>query len=118
MRSRNAGVALLEVMVALAILAASGVALAAVASAGLRSEAVARVRERTLATEDRVLAALTLLSRQDLDRRLGRHPLGAFVVDVERPERTLYRLALADTIAPEVEALVTVVYRRDGRSAP
>ncbi len=118
MRTRNAGVALLEVLVALALLAGSGVALAGLVSAGLRSEGDARARERTLATEERVLAALTLLSREDLDRRLGRHRLGEFVVDVERPEGTLYRIALADTLAPDVEALVTVVYRPEPSHAP
>jgi len=118
MRRTEAGVVLLEVLVALAVLAASGLTLAGLVSAGLRSEADARVREHTLATEERVLAALTLLGRADLDRRLGRHALAEFVVDVERPEPTLYRIALADTIAPEVEALVTVVYHPEPSDAP
>jgi len=114
----EAGVVLLEVLVALAVLAAGGLALAGAVSAGLRSEADARTRERTLATEERVLAAVSLLGRGDLDQRLGRHAVGEFAIDVERPEPTLYRIALADTIAPEVDALVTVVYRPESMNAP
>src|SRR6266571_4594868 len=113
-----AGFTLLEVLVAVAILSASGLALVGLVSAGLKAERDARERERTLATEDRLLTALTLLKREELDRRLGRHPLSEFVVDVERPERTLYRIALAQARSPEVEDLVTVVYRREARNVP
>ena len=109
----NRGVALLEVLVAMAILSASGLALVGLVSAGLGAERDARERERTLATEDRVLTALTLLKREELDRRLGHHPVGEFVVDIERPERTLYRIAVIRAQAPQVEDLVTVVYRRE-----
>jgi len=105
------GVVLLEVLVALAVLSATGLALAELVGAGLRSELDSRNRERTLANEERVLAALSLLQRDELDRHLGKHPLGEFVFDIERPERTLYRIALAEAVAPDVEALVTVVYR-------
>ena len=112
------GIALLEALVALVVLGSAGLSVAGLVSAGLRSEQEARARERMLATEERVLTALTLLQRGDLDRRLGRHRLGEFVVEVQRPERTLYRIALADTIAPDVEALVTVVYRPGPPHAP
>jgi type II secretory pathway component PulJ len=118
MPGTSRGVALLEVLVALALLSATGLALAELVGAGLHSEQDSRSRERTLATEERALAALSLLGRSDLDRRLGRHRLGEFVVNVDRPEATLYRIALADTIASDVEALVTVVYRREPRNAP
>ncbi len=119
MRPRtDRGVALLEVLVAVAILSASGLVLVGLVSAGLRGERDARERERTLAAEDRVLTALTLLTREDLDRRLGRHPLGEFVVDIERPEGTLYRIALAQARAPEVEDLLTVVYRARAPHVP
>jgi len=106
------GMALLEVLVALAILSASGFALFDVVSASLRGERDARERERTLAAEDRVLTALTLLTRAELDRRLGRHPIGELIADIQRPERTLYRIALVQQESPQVEDLVTVVYRR------
>jgi len=59
--------------------------------------------------------SLSLFQRADLDRRLGRHPIGDLIVDVERPELTLYRIAVAQASSPDVEDLVTVVYRRDAR---
>jgi type II secretory pathway pseudopilin PulG len=114
----NRGIALLETLVALAIVSGAGLALLDLVTGGLRAERDARDRERVLAVEERVLAALTLLKRDDLDRRLGRHLVGALVADIERPERTLYRIALAQEQSPHVEDLVTVVYRRDTGNAP
>ena len=112
------GVALLEVLVALAILSGAGFALLDLVTGGLRAERDARERERVLAVEERVLTALTLLKRDELDLRLGRHPIGELLVDIQRPERTLYRIALVQQQSPQVEDLVTVVYRREASSAP
>ena len=105
------GAVLLEVIVALAILSIAGLSLVTLVDTGLADERRAAVREHELAAEERLLAALTLLKRPELDQRLGRHALGEFVVDIERPERTLYRIALARAESPQVEELVTVVYR-------
>jgi type II secretory pathway pseudopilin PulG len=118
MARSNRGIALLETLVALALLSGAGLALLDLVTAGLRAERESRERERILAVEDRLLTALTLLTRAELDRRLGRHPLGELVVDIERPERTLYRIALAQQESPEVEDLVTVVFRREPTRAP
>jgi len=107
------GVVLLEVLVAIVILATAGVAMVTTVTEALRAERDARARETTLATEERLLAALTLLKRTELDQRIGRRQIGEFVVDVQRPERTLYRIALLQTESPQVEDLVTVVYRRE-----
>jgi len=112
------GVALLEALVALTILATAGLALVALVGAGLRAERDARERERTIAAEEGVLGAATLLKRTELDQRLGRHDVGEFIVDVQRPERTLYRIAVVQARSPEVEDLVTVVYRREADRAP
>jgi hypothetical protein len=60
-----------------------------------------------------VLAALTLLNRNELDQRIGRRQIGEFIADVQRPEPTLYRIALLQKDSPHVEDLVTVVYRRE-----
>jgi hypothetical protein len=105
------GVVLLEVLVALVILATAGVAMIELVGAGLRAERDARARERVLATEERLLGALTLLRREELDQRIGRREIGEFVVDIQRPERTLYRIAVVQRESPRVEDLVTVVYR-------
>jgi len=112
------GIALLEVLVALAVLSGAGLALLDLVTGGLRAERDARERERMLAVEERVLAALTLLKRDELDRRLGRHPIGELVIEIQRPERTLYRIAVSQQEPSQVEDLVTVVYRREARNAP
>lgn len=109
------GVALLEALVALAILGTAGLALVTLESAALGAERDARARERALAAEERVLAAMTLLRRDELDHRLGRHPVGEFLIDIQRPERTLYRIAIGPGNAVQVEDLVTVVYRAEAR---
>ncbi len=114
MRSER-GVVLLEVLVALVILATAGIGLMEAVSAGLRAEHDAQMRETTLATEERLLAALTLLHRGELDQRIGRREIGEFVVDVQRPEKTLYRIAIVQPQSPQVEDLVTVVYRAEPR---
>jgi type II secretory pathway pseudopilin PulG len=107
------GVALLEALVALTILSAAGLVLLDLVAGGLRAERDAREREHTLAVEERVLTALTLLKRNELDLRLGRHSIGELIADIQRPEPTLYRIAIVQSSFPEVEDLVTVVYRRE-----
>lgn len=109
------GVMLLEALVALLILSVAGVALVGMTGAALRAELEAEKEERTIAQADRVLAAASLLRREELDQRLGSHPVGEFLVLIQRPppERTLYRIAVAEAGAPDLELLVTVVYRRE-----
>jgi hypothetical protein len=109
----NRGVVLLEVLVAVVILATAGIALTETVSAGLRAERAARSREATLASEERLLAAHTLLTRSELDQRIGRRAIGEFVIDIQRPEPTLYRVAVLQQDSRNVEDLVTVVYRRE-----
>lgn len=107
------GVVLLEVLVAVVILATAGIGLVELVGSGLHAERDARLRESTLATEERLLSALTLLNRKELDQRIGRRQIGEFIVVVQRPERTLYRIALLQESSPQVEDLVTVVYRAE-----
>jgi len=114
MRSER-GVVLLEVLVAVVILATGGIGLLELVGSGLRAERDARLRETTLGTEERLLSALTLLNRKELDRRIGRRQIGEFIVDVQRPETTLYRIALLQEQSPRVEDLVTVVYRAEDK---
>ena len=112
------GVTLLETLVALAILSGAGIAILDLVTGGLRAERDARERERILGGEERLLTALTLLKRDELDRRLGRHPIGELITDIQRPEPTLYRIALLQATSPLAEDLVTVVYRRQPANAP
>ena len=118
MQSAERGVALLEVLAALVILSIAALSFVDLVAAGTRAVGAARQRERQLADEERLLTAYTLLSRGDLDRRLGRRELGPYVVIVERPERVLYRIALARMESMAVEDLVTVVYRAEPIGAP
>lgn len=105
------GAALLEAIVALTILATAGVAAVNLLAAGARSERHAAAREHALREADRVLSVYTLLTRTELDQRIGAQTVGHLAVLVQRPERTLYRIAVVDTLAPTQELLVTVVYR-------
>ena len=116
MRRDERGIALLEVLIALVVLTSVGTGLVAALAAAMRSEHQLRREEALVLAAERVLAAMALLGRADLDRRLGRHPAGEFVVEVQRPERTLYRIAVRESQAPEIEALVTVVYRPEALS--
>ena len=97
------GMALLEVLAAVVILGVAGLALVELTAAGMRATSAAQERERTLADAERLLAAYTLLTRSELDQRLGDRAVGVYVVNVQRPEPELYRIALGK--------LVTVVHR-------
>jgi type II secretory pathway component PulJ len=111
MTRNNGGVALLEVLIALAILSISGLATVALVDSSIRNQAAMAEREISTATASRVLAALSLLTARDLTQRIGRHQLGEFEVSISRPEPALYRIALNELRAPDQEILVTVVYR-------
>jgi type II secretory pathway pseudopilin PulG len=104
-------VALLETLIALAILSVAGLSVVALVDSLIGAQAEAVQREATLTTAGRVLAAATLLWREELDQRLGSREVGEFVLAVQRPEKTLYRIAISEQAVPAVELLVTVVYR-------
>jgi len=114
-RFGNRGVALLEVIAAVSILGIAGLGLVELVAAGTRAVAEGRARERELADQERLFAAYTLLARPDLDRRIGSRDVGPYVVTVQRPERTLYRIAIGRVTAPGVEDVVTVVHRAEAR---
>jgi len=104
------GVVLVEVLVAVLILGIAGLALMELCGSGLRATMAAETREREQADAERLLTAYTLLKRNELDQRLGDRRVGEYVVNVQRPERELYRIAIAD--------LATVVQRDDTSHAP
>ena len=118
MALRERGVVLLEVLAAIAILGIASVSLIDLVGAGTRAVATARSRERELWDEDRLLSAYSLLARPDLDRRLGLRVVGRYQVSVERPEPSLYRVALSRFESPQVEDLVTVLLRPEASRAP
>jgi type II secretory pathway pseudopilin PulG len=113
MKAAEGGSALLDAIVALAILGGAGSALIAQLAMSLKSQEELRQREAAMVAADRVLASMALLNRSDLDLRLGRHRAGDKVIEVQRPDPTLYRISVAEARNPTLEALVTVVYRPD-----
>ena len=117
MRRAERGVALLEVLAAAVILSVAGLALVQLVSGATQALGAASARERELADEERLLAAYTLLGRNDLVLRLGSHDVGPYRVSVQRPEPALYRLAVSRVVAPVVEDLVTVAYRPEPTDA-
>ena len=111
MRTGERGIALLEVLAAVVILTTAGLSMIALVAQATDSARMSKAREAEQADESRLLAAETLLSRRDLEIRLGRRTAGPYVVTVARPERTLYRIAVSRQEAADVEDLVTVVFR-------
>ena len=118
MQRPERGAVLLEVLAATAVLAFAGLALVELVGAGASHAHRDRMREREVADEERLLAAWSLLSTIDLDRRLGRREVGPYVVEVQRPERGLYRIAIGRREAPQPDDLVTVVWRAWRDDAP
>jgi type II secretory pathway pseudopilin PulG len=93
--SQRNGAALLEVMVALTILAVAG--MWAVALVNQSVEAIHQVREADIAIRraNGFMEAVALWPRQDLDRHLGRHREGEWVLTVQRPAMSLYTIVLS-----------------------
>jgi type II secretory pathway component PulJ len=110
-RASRDGFALLEALVALTIVTTVGVAVVVLGQQALRTERIAADEEQLYADADRLMTAMSLLRRSELDQRLGGHEVGAYTVTIQRPEPSLYRVSLARTSAPGRELLVTVVYR-------
>lgn len=110
MRS-ECGIVLLEVLIALVIFATAGASLVTLVADAIHSVDGARARELQYQGAEGVLARLALRDRKGLDIRLGQRIEGGFLTDVQRPRPGLYRLAVNDTLAPEVEMFVTIVHR-------
>lgn len=111
MRRAERGVALLEVIVAVTIFATAAITAVSLLAQAADHERRAEETERRVGDEERLLTAMTLLTREDLDRRLGRRTAGPYLVEVQRPTRALYRVTVASGESPEVPDLATLVYR-------
>ena len=112
----DVGAVLLEVIVAMVLLASAG--LAAVSMAAEAAGAVSRARQAEVRTEQgsRFMDAVSLWTRADLDRRLGDRRQGPFILRLERPDPELYTAALADSATGHV-LLSTSLFRRDTADA-
>lgn len=108
-RSRR-GMTLLEVLIALAILASAAMALLGVATQSWRAVLSARDADRSLLEASAFLDAVALWPRDDLDRHLGERAQTPWRMRVDRPLPTLYVVTLADSSGRET-LLVTSLYR-------
>lgn len=111
MRGNEAGAALLEVIVAVAILATAGIAAVGMASESARAVERARDADRRVREASAFLDAASLWTRADLDRRLGERPQGPWRLRIDRPDAELYTLTLVDSAGAEL--LRTAVFRPD-----
>lgn len=110
MKSPRRGAALLEVLVGLAILAMSGTALVSAVSEAINREREVLQREEELVAMERVLAATTLLTRDELSQRLGNRMVGEFTVSVARPAAELFEIRIRPQ-GSQQGGLATLVYR-------
>ena len=109
------GAVLLEVIIAIAILAASGGAIATLAVDAGHVMRLAQDSERNLAAASALMDHVALWSADELDRHLGEHPQGPWRLDVTRPSAALYVVTLRGAHGKAVVA--TTLYRA-GRKGP
>lgn len=111
MKLRNSrGSVLLEVLVALLILAFGGLV---VVDSSARIAAIAfRVAdtEAMFRQADQYMTAISLWSPEELNRHLGRHRRGRWVLDVQRTANALYEVNVMDSTASRT-LLHTTLYR-------
>jgi hypothetical protein len=115
MRRRD-GAVLLEVVVALTILATGGVTMVALASQSMDALRRAHAAEDETARASAFLYAVSLWPRADLDRHLGERPQGHWRLRVERPLPMLYGVTITDSAGGRT-LLSTTLYRPEVDSA-
>ena len=107
----EAGAALLEVIVALSILATAGTAAVAMTSESARAVERARGADRRAREAGAFMEAVALWPRADLDRRLGEREQGSWRLRIDRSHQELYTLSLVDSAGTEI--LRTSLFRSD-----
>lgn len=110
--ARRSGAVLLDVLVALVVLGTIGSAAAWKSAEMIRATGRMHAREAEIRAAARLLSAITLWSREDLDRHLGTTRQGAWRLRIDRPDRTLYTIVLRDTASRGV-LLETALFRGD-----
>jgi prepilin-type N-terminal cleavage/methylation domain-containing protein len=108
----RAGVALLEVLVALMILGIAGAAAITLAVDAGNSLRRAQTAEGEMRAANAFLDRVSLWGRGDLDRRLGERLQGQWRLRIDRPAPTLYVVELRDSSAQRV-LLRTAIFRAD-----
>jgi prepilin-type N-terminal cleavage/methylation domain-containing protein len=105
---------LVEVVVAVAILGVGGVAYLGLVSTSLHRVEEARRREHEVSSAGDFLAAVSLWSREDLDRRLGDRRQGPWRLVIDRESPRLYAVWIRDTLT-NATLLETTLYRGEDR---
>ncbi len=104
------GAALLEALVALALLGSVGSAAAWTTTESLRAVQRMQARETEQRRAARFLSAASLWPRADLDRHLGDRPQGAWRLRIDRPTPTIYVVTVRDSLSGAV-LVQTALYR-------
>lgn len=111
-RHDRKGAVLLEALLALTILATVGSAAAWMASEAIRTVARVHNEENRIRSAARLLTAVSLWPREDLDRHLGWRTQGPWRMRIDRPHSRLYEVSLADGATGKV-LLRTNLYREN-----
>ncbi len=114
--STRSGAVLLEVIVAMTIFAIASVTTIARAAQVRRVVFLAQGREDHLNAASEFLDRVVLWPRADLDRHLGTHPQGEWLLEVQHPAFPLYTIVILDGETHQ-KLLDTVVYRSVPRAA-
>lgn len=101
---------LLEVLIALVILATGAMAAVAVASQSWSALRSAREADDSLLEVSAFLDAVALWPREELDQRLGERVQHPWRLGIDRPTPTLYLVTLADSSGKDT-LLVTSLFR-------
>ncbi len=115
-RSHRTGAALLEAIIALAILSIAGIALLRVALEASHAIALSAAAEIRLRDAGRLMDAASLWSRTEFDQRLGVRTQGAMRMRISRPTTQLYHVELMESEG-EAVLLATTFYRASGPDA-
>jgi type II secretory pathway pseudopilin PulG len=109
---RRSGAALLEVLVALAILATAALSIVAYAREAAGTVRRTQLAEVELRRASAFIDAVALWPREDLDRHLGERREGPWTLTILRPTPLLYSVRLTDSTNAHV-FLTTALFRRD-----